>query len=815
MNTLNYSTLTFGEIVTQIETILDGDDRFKNFRESSIAKTIIEIFAATSDLNNYYIERTGEESYLDTAKLTSSLIGLARTLGYVPSRPIPATADIKITLTGPFIVPIVEGDSFSIPINQNFKHNGLNYINSRPYTYTFTSADVANCTSPDYIKNLRFENKDTSEIYEYSTGIPTSAAATLVSYQGEFKTVYFDSASQTEKLGRPFQSYTIDDTTFSNYYGSEDLSYDLINDSYTNELGFTQVGIGDSESNCLDTVNLYEINRSAFINSKTVNDAIGDYTYVPKVCLVISNPDKTVNVKFGDGNVAYIGLTNNQVLGIKYLSTKGFDANRIGVINDKLTYSNTVITNNSVNITANVKISLNSNIRFGADFESVDSIKLNSPGTYAAHDRLVTKQDYISYLRSLTSPVDIKNAIAWAEQDELISGQIGLFKFYNIVLYGAVGSLYNTLGSTYYPLVQTIGEDPTSAVTLYKDSTKTYYNEYYNSIHNIYVIPDRNGTVKELKQQSSFADSTNTEVAYAKVNAKLGTKSSMNVQHLYTGPCFQYFYVEGDVIINKLYNPSTVKTKINNAIYSYVSQNQEFNKPVYRSKITEIIESFIEVDNCSISFKSMDPYVYENAVSLLNLQDYDASYSTIKSVISTSAGINHTIKSTPGYDYSGNADFATNIIMNEINSYIFAISQNYYINKTTSSICVWYAVDESNYTYINYHVNTIADLTEKSFYNTLVANIYNALINSTHNDANNQKLIDYANGESFWKLIQCLNLSFKKYFRDRMISENGDITNFSMKNEIVVLNAHITNSDIPSSVYGEIKYGSSGLRYKY
>lgn len=813
MNNLNYNTMTFGEIVTQIETILDGDDRFKNFRESSIAKTIIEIFAATSDLSNYYIERLGEESYLDTAKLTSSLIALARTIGYTPSRPIPATADMKIVLTGPFPVQVAENDTFTIPANQNFKHNGLNYVNKLPYTYTFTSTDAANCMSSSYIKTLRFCDTSTAEIYENTGDFPsTSAAQNLSLVQGEFKYKYFDSASQPEKIGRPFQTYIIDDTTFSNYYGSEDISYNINEDTYTNEVGFTQVGIGSSESNSLTSANLYEINRSAFINSKTVNDGIGIYNFVPKVCLVISNPDKTVSVKFGDVNIAYIGLKSNEVLGIKYLSTVGAQANRIGVINDKMTYSESVISigSSNINITQNVKVYLNSNIRFGADFESVDSIKLNSPGTYAARDRLVTKQDYISYIRSLTTPVDVKNAIAWAEQDELTAGTIGLFKFYNVVLYGAVGSLYNTDAQTKYPLIQKVGDDPTSAVTLYNGLTdSSYYETYYNSINNIYVQSGRAGVIKELRTQSSLADAPNTEVAYAQVNNKLSKKSSMNVQHLYTGPIFQYFYIEGDIIINKLYNPSIVKTKVNNAIYSYLSLNQEFNKPVYKSKITEIIESFTEVDNCSISFKSMDPYVYEDATSLLNFTDYQASYNTIRSLITTS-DLEYLIPDVTYYSQA--ADLAMGIIMEAIVDYFASMALNPYIDTEFMNAIMW--SDGGIYMEPNVHRNLVCDFTEKSFYNDLITVLYSSLKDCSNDDRIKGDINAFINGPYFYKLIQCLNLSCKKFFRDRMLSANGDITNFSMKNEIVILNAHLTDAD-NTSYPNDVRYGSGCLRYRY
>ena len=73
---------------------------FDNFRESAIAQTLVEIFAGTVDVVNYYLDRRAEECFFDTARLRSSAIMLSRSLGYDVTRPIPATATLKIKLKG-------------------------------------------------------------------------------------------------------------------------------------------------------------------------------------------------------------------------------------------------------------------------------------------------------------------------------------------------------------------------------------------------------------------------------------------------------------------------------------------------------------------------------------------------------------------------------------------------------------------------------------------------------------------------------------------------------------------------------------------
>ena len=97
-NFLSYTNLDYDSIKQNIENRLGQDSRFNTFQESSFYAILSEIFTATTDFSNYYIERRAEESYLDSAKLRSSVTLLSRMLGYTIRRPTPAKTNIKITL---------------------------------------------------------------------------------------------------------------------------------------------------------------------------------------------------------------------------------------------------------------------------------------------------------------------------------------------------------------------------------------------------------------------------------------------------------------------------------------------------------------------------------------------------------------------------------------------------------------------------------------------------------------------------------------------------------------------------------------------
>jgi hypothetical protein len=59
-NFINYTGLTYDDIKSDIRSRLAEDSRFDNFRESALYSVITEIFAATTDFTNYYIERSFE-----------------------------------------------------------------------------------------------------------------------------------------------------------------------------------------------------------------------------------------------------------------------------------------------------------------------------------------------------------------------------------------------------------------------------------------------------------------------------------------------------------------------------------------------------------------------------------------------------------------------------------------------------------------------------------------------------------------------------------------------------------------------------------
>jgi hypothetical protein len=252
--------------------------------------------------------------------------------------------------------------------------------------------------------------------------------------------------------------------------------------------------------------NIYTIDRRSLLTQDLVNfyDFNSDISTSQKICLIRTSTDKGVEIKFGDGKYVAKGLsgaasTSNNIF-VQYLSTLGAAVNKVGVIGQSIDISDAVY---NYNIT--VEYELISNITGGSDLESIDSIKNNAPGIFYSLDRLVTSNDYITYLKSLTSPINIQNAIAWGEQEELDNLRIytdntdisAIKKLFNCVLFSCIGSMY------------TINEGQSTVKTDMTDVLlDSDYNEFQLPSQNYMTVYVDQNAVEQIKFQQTLSTTT-------------------------------------------------------------------------------------------------------------------------------------------------------------------------------------------------------------------------------------------------------------------------------------------------------------------
>lgn len=597
---------------------MSQDPRFANFTESQLYSVLVEIFAATTDFTNYYIGRRAEESFLDSAKLRSSVTLLSKMLGYVVQRPIPATTSIQIKLK----TAGGAGNRFDLPKGSVFSFEGINFILKDTISYTLTQTDINNfATNPNYYITLEFYSKDSVGELKPTEQISDDSKVPVYLIQGETKT-YDLAPSDNSLINSRFQTYKISDKTFSNMYGSEDYGYDNSTGSVNVIENITRVGVGVSENaafadsaseTSFNGSGEFKIDRRSFLNDSTFLSLSGKGSgKTTKYCVIRTAMDDTVEVLFADDNIGKIGPRTGEHLYVRYLSTKGASSNKIGV-SGKLVFCQASSFGSFDS--SNVEFYFRKNITGGSDIESIESMKVNAPGIFYSLDRCVSSKDYVNFLKTLTSPINVKNAIAWGEQEETADKIISNIKMFNVVLFSILGSMYHkeyVNGNLMYNKLS--------------DSTDSFELTATNQWFNLLIAGD---SVTPLRDDVYGSDLEDVGLVYS----KLKNRSQATVKNVYISPIIKDLKIGGYVYLNALADRINIDKKIRNAVYAYLDENADFDIPVYISNLIQLIEEFPEVHHADIKLMSPE----ENYTDLATLNTtWDAmSVSGISATYST------------------------------------------------------------------------------------------------------------------------------------------------------------------------------------
>jgi hypothetical protein len=717
-NFLSYSNLTYDEIMQQITTKITSDPRFQNFSDSQISALIIQILAATCDFSNFLMDSSFNESFFQTAKLKSSIIGLSRNLGYAITRPISAIAKMKVKLFGNFIGLVNEGENIQIPYHQSFSYGDSSYVLKDSLYITITS---------QMFTAMQAQGSDYSEIISVDY-----KGSDIVIVEGILKEKIITGDSNP-LVAQLFQMYKITDTTFSNFFGNTD---------FTNEMTQVYCGVGKDRK--------YTIDKRSVINWENFTQA--DFNASNPICVIRTGGDGGVEVLFGDGVFADIGAkTTAESVWISYLSSQGSKGNKTGLIGEVLNFSGTVYSSSNVDVSDKVEFQFKTNPTGGADLESIDSIKMNAPSIYYSLDRLVTAKDYTNYLKSLTTPIAVKNALAWGEQSEIEKHNPVLtsdIKMFNVVMFTVLGSLYNVDVSPYTPRETNTNLNLAVLDSDYDEDDipiRGYFNIYmrqnqidqfleyttsasywnylgsataatdtlagawllasygstaplsanYTSTENentiigtsaftidmssigsfsslsaamnyiaseittkLQTIIDQRGLIatnpskglQALPTVQCYYDTTNLRLATsassddpcylygltgsfmndlglsgktATMDLKTSTdyisqniitvreaiqdRSQITTQSIYLSPIIHTFNLSGTVYVNPLYDIATIKTEVEDALYSFYDLNADFNSAIHISELVDIIKNNNGVKFCDVGFQTVYP----------------------------------------------------------------------------------------------------------------------------------------------------------------------------------------------------------------
>jgi hypothetical protein len=125
-NRINVAELDFDNIKENLKNFFRGQDQFKDYDfEGAGLSILLDVLAYNTHYNNLYTNLAVNEMFLDSAAKRSSVVSLAKMLGYVPRSATCARATVDVRIINPTSSPSIT----TLPTYQPFTTtvDGMNY----------------------------------------------------------------------------------------------------------------------------------------------------------------------------------------------------------------------------------------------------------------------------------------------------------------------------------------------------------------------------------------------------------------------------------------------------------------------------------------------------------------------------------------------------------------------------------------------------------------------------------------------------------------------------------------------------------------
>ena len=756
-NILKYTGTDYSTMKSQLDTLLRGDPKFANFVDSALYKIMLNIFLASTDMTNYYTERVAEESFLETAQHLSSVILGASQIGYVVRRPTPSQAEISFTIkSGAYTA----GNELSIPTNTVLSNNGKKFITKYGYTYTLTAADVAKLATLD----LTFDS---------AVPIGGTAAEPIIILNGEKVTNNIQPANQA---GKKWQKYNIPDPEFSNLYSYNDLGEGEVGSTKN----LTKVSIVDANTPAATGVEYHINNRSLTAEQYTVQQInnlanTGVSSDNIEVCLIKTNKDTTVDLHFGDGIATAIGPNTAQFIRVEYFKTLGLAGNETGIIGSKASIATPIAIGG---FTANDKVAFyfKTNLTGGANIEDKESITLNAPQIFQALDRLVTKNDYRTYINTIVNPLPIKYTTVWGEAEEAATQKLTAVKeLMNAVIISSLGSIYKETNGVFEPKKIILNDnnflaDANDINTTIIEGALNFDSFSEQAYFDLYI---KNSALDYLNNIWSSTSEISSVKAFLK---QIVNRSQVTLKSYYLPPIIQSFNIIGNVKVNSFSDIAITESRVKSEIFRLINISTKFGEPINLSDLYDIVTSFGEVDNCTLAFKPNATSPATQMVSVessfaLNEGDYTTAVADI-----IKARCTVILQEYLKYDINDTSD------PDDVDT-----------DKTSRSKLTTIKPPALTSDYITslIDIRNIEGMSEREFYDDFAKKLYNDadLSASAIININN---VPYIDSSDFKFFVSKVNSMMKETIRNSMLDIDGNIVNYSFPNEIVQLKSALT-----------------------
>ena len=235
---ISVAELDFDAIKTNLKAFLKDQDQFSDYDfDGSAMSVLIDLLAYNTHYNGVYTNLAVNEMFLDSASKRSSVVSLAKMLGYTPKSARSARAKINATITTPTSTP----STVTLPAYQTFSCS----VDGKTYTfYNREAKTISQNNDGDYIFNNIEIVEGTQLRFKYTVAngtryiIPNSnvdLSTLIVRVQDNASSDEYTYFSKIEDIVTASQSSNvyfvkeIDDGLYEIYFGNNIIGTSLSN----------------------------------------------------------------------------------------------------------------------------------------------------------------------------------------------------------------------------------------------------------------------------------------------------------------------------------------------------------------------------------------------------------------------------------------------------------------------------------------------------------------------------------------------------------------------------------------------------------
>jgi len=361
--------LDFNSIKNNLKTYLQSQDTFKDYNfDGSGLSVLLDVLSYNTQYNSFYLNMVANEMFLDTALQRSSVVSHAKLLNYIPASAIAPTAFVNVVVTGG-----PSSSSLTLPTYTNFLSESVNGVN---YNFLSTTSTTVNTDTTGSATFSDIEIKQ-GVLVNYSFTVDSTA-------NPSFTFEIPDSSIDTSTLMVMVQQ------------SSTNTSYQIYNQTTPYSVMMSSMGtsMGTMGSSSMSS------NMGSMSGS---NPLAGQMIY-----FLQEGISGNYEIIFGDGVIGNMLMDGNIVM-VSYISTQGTSsagANNFVLMDSISGWQGT-----------NAVVYGQTPSSQGSEKETIDSIKFQAPKAFAAQNRAVTVNDYITLIQQNNFGITFDAVNVWGGQN--------------------------------------------------------------------------------------------------------------------------------------------------------------------------------------------------------------------------------------------------------------------------------------------------------------------------------------------------------------------------------------------------------------